>query len=230
MYKGKKILSLITARGGSKGIPGKNIKDLGGKPLIAWTIQSSLDSKLIDRTVLSSDSDEIIKIAKRFGCEVPFKRPDNLAQDETSSIEVICHALSKIEGYDYLVLLQPTSPFRSNGILDEMIMKIIDDDIKQLVSVKQLKKESHFIYERDKDNYLVPLSGEYVLNKRRQDQSPLYEHNGSVYISEIEFLLKNKSYNCKETQMFEMKGKDNLDIDEHIDFQLAKIIIKDNEH
>jgi CMP-N,N'-diacetyllegionaminic acid synthase len=227
MYNNKKILSLITARGGSKGIPKKNIRILGDKPLIAWTIESSLRSKYIDRTILSSDCDEIIKISKKFGCDVPFKRSIELAQDNSSSMDVIIHALNNIKGYDYLVLLQPTSPFRHDGLIDDMISEIVDNDYNQLVSVKRLKKEPSFLYYKGDDGKLVPLTGEYVKNKRRQDQNinNVYEHNGSVYISKVDFLLEKKSYNCKETRMYEMFGKENIDIDQEIDLHLSKFYL-----
>jgi CMP-N-acetylneuraminic acid synthetase len=108
-----------------------------------------------------------------------------------------------------------------------MISEIIDNDYKQLVSVKKLKKEANFIYYKDSDNNLVPISGDYVKNKRRQDQeNNIYEHNGSVYISKIDFLLEKKSYNCEETRMFEMFGKENIDIDEEIDFEISKMYLK----
>lgn len=222
MYKGKKILSLITARGGSKGIPKKNIKILGDKPLIAWTIESSNNSKYIDRTILSSDCDEIIEISKKYGCDVPFKRPNNLAGDDTSSMDVILHALEIVNGYDYLVLLQPTSPFREEGVIDKMISTTIDESYEQLVSVSKMKKEPNFIYYKGKYNELIPITGKYIKNKRRQDQINVYGHNGSVYISKIDFLLKNKSYNCIETKMYEMFGKYNIDIDDDIDFKISE--------
>lgn len=226
MYKDKKILSLITARGGSKGIPKKNIKTLGDKPLIAWTIESSNSSKYIDRTILSSDCDEIIEISKKYGCDIPFKRPSNLSKDETSSMDVILHTLNIIKGYDYLVLLQPTSPFREEDVIDKMISTIVDEDYEQLVSVSKMKKEPNFIYYKGKNNELIPITGEYLKNKRRQDQINIYEHNGSVYISKIDFLLSNKSYNCKETKMYEMFGKYNIDIDGDIDFKLSSLYFK----
>jgi N-acylneuraminate cytidylyltransferase len=132
MYKDKKILALITARGGSKGIPKKNIKLLGNKPLIVWTIESALSSKFIDKTILSSDCDEIIDIAKSNGCEIPFKRPCDLAKDESSSIDVILHALSFYKDYDYLsydflvVLNTDFSIFtiRGSSVFDEEILII----------------------------------------------------------------------------------------------------------
>jgi N-acylneuraminate cytidylyltransferase len=141
-------------------------------------------------------------------------------------MDVIIHALNEIKGYDYLVLLQPTSPFRHDGLIDKMISEIVDNNYEQLVSVKKLKKESNFLYYKDSDNRLLPISGEYVKNKRRQEQeNNIYEHNGSVYISKIDFLLEKKSYNCEETRMFEMFGKENIDIDEEIDLKYSNFLI-----
>lgn len=226
MYKQKSVLCLITARGGSKGIPKKNIIDLGGKPLIEWTIDCALKSKFIDRVVLSSDDEEIIKVALSSGCDVPFVRPKELAQDQSGSAEVIIHALTNLPHYDYFVLLQPTSPFRSVLHLDEMIAIIIENNYRQIVSVGKLKKETHFLYFTDTEKSLIPVSGEYVINKRRQDQVPIYQHNGSVYISEKNFFIEKKSFNCIETKMYEMDGYYNLDIDDKIDLDFANFLIE----
>nr|HPK54819.1 acylneuraminate cytidylyltransferase family protein [Smithellaceae bacterium] len=114
MIQGKTVLAIIPARGGSKGIPRKNITNLAGKPLIAWTIEEAKKSKYIDRLILSSEDNEIIQVAKEWGCEVPFIRPRELAEDDTLGIEPVLHALNTIKKkYDYVVLLQPTSPLRS---------------------------------------------------------------------------------------------------------------------
>ncbi len=114
MIAGKTVLAIIPARGGSKGVPRKNIRLLAGKPLIVWTIDEAKKSKYIDRFILSSEDDEIIKIAREYGCEVPFKRPIELAQDDTPGIEPVIHAINTLEDkYDYVVLLQPTSPLRT---------------------------------------------------------------------------------------------------------------------
>ena len=127
MLNGKTILAIIPARGGSKGIPRKNIKPLAGKPLIAWTIEEAKKSKYIDRLILSSEDEEIIRIAKKWGCEVPFVRPKEFAEDETSGIEPILHAIETLsEKYDYVCLLQPTSPLRTVNDIDGCIKKCID--------------------------------------------------------------------------------------------------------
>jgi len=122
MINNKTILTIIPARGGSKGVKRKNVRNLAGKPLIAWTIEAAKNSKYLDRVVLSSEDKEIIKIAKEYGCEVPFVRSKELAKDDTPGIDVVLHALNMIrERYNYVVLLQPTSPLRTECHIDECI-------------------------------------------------------------------------------------------------------------
>ena len=121
MIEGKKVLAVIPARGGSNGVPRKNIIDVGGKPLIAWTIEEARKSKYIDRLILSSDDREIIEIAKRWGCEVPFEQPAEMARDGTPGIAPVLHAIEMLPDYDYVVLLQPTSPLRQVEDVDGCI-------------------------------------------------------------------------------------------------------------
>ncbi|CEO88250.1 acylneuraminate cytidylyltransferase family protein [Syntrophaceticus schinkii] len=128
MYKGKKILGLIPARGGSKGLPGKNIKPLCGKPLIAWAIEQGLASKYLDKVIVSTDDEEIAKVSRSFGAEVPFMRPGELATDAAKTIDVVVHALEFLKQrggleFDYLALLEPTSPLRKNGDIDKSIAR-----------------------------------------------------------------------------------------------------------
>ena len=224
MYRRNRILALITARGGSKGIPRKNIKPLGGKPLICWTIDAAMGSKYIDRLILSSDDEEIIHTAENANCEVPFVRPYELARDETSSMDVILHALAEIkESYEYLLLLQPTSPFRTAADIDGIIETCINKNAKMMVSVARLKKHPAFMYH---------LKGPYLESffdvreqLRRQDMPTAYEHNGALYISTVEFIKKVKSYNVPEAMAFEMHGMVNIDIDEPTDWEYAEYLL-----
>ncbi|GEN26709.1 hypothetical protein HVA01_03550 [Halovibrio variabilis] len=225
MYNGKKILALITARGGSKGIPGKNIKPLAGKPLINWTIESGLKSRYIDRLILSSDSDEIITTAQKAGCETPFKRPVALASDTSSSMDVIIHALNLIEGdYDYLLLLQPTSPFRTNLHIDSIIKKSIDNNSLSSVSVSRVKKHPAFFYSLE-DNKLIPLLSKRK-QTRRQDMPPVYECNGALYFTCIDFLKKERSFNTGIEEAFIMDPKYSLDLDENLDWKIAESFVE----
>jgi len=225
MYQRKKILALITARGGSKGIPQKNIKLLGGKPLISWTIDAALKSKHIDRLILSSEDEKIIDIAKKSNCEVPFVRPRNLAQDETPSMDVIMHAIEQIEeAYQYLLLLQPTSPFRSSLDIDRIIEACILQNCEMMISVAKLKKHPMFMYQLNGPCLKSFFAAEEQL--RRQDMPAAYEHNGALYLSSIEFLKKVKSYNVPEARAFEMVGLANIDIDDPVDLQYAEFLLE----
>ena len=223
MYKNKKILALITARGGSKGIPKKNIKDLGGKPLIYWSIDEAKKSRYIDKLILSSDSAEIIDIAKARGCEVPFVRPAALAEDESTSMEVILHALSLVGDYDYLLLLQPTSPFRTVEHIDAIITMCLDIEASMMISVKKVKKHPFFMYESDA-GYLKPLLG-FRTQMRRQDLPAVYEHNGALYFAEIDFLKHVKTYNVPQAKLFEMSDIESIDIDDISDWDYAEYLI-----
>ena len=133
-----KVLAIIPARGGSKGVPGKNVKDLGGKPLLQYTFESAFESKLLSKTILSSEDTAIIETAKSIGLEVPFVRPDELATDSASSIEVVQHAVAFMESqgffYDAVCLLQPTYPFRERGFIDKAIKKFTETGADTLIS------------------------------------------------------------------------------------------------
>jgi len=225
MYKNKKILALITARGGSKGIPNKNIKILGNKPLLAWTIDEAKKSQYIDRLILSSDSENIINIANKYGCEAPFVRPKELAEDTSSSIDVILHAVKTInEEFDYLMLLQPTSPFREVVDIDKVIEQTIDSNVELMISISRVKKHPSYLYKIENDK-LIP----YIdVNKqlRRQDMPETYEHNGAIYFCTIGYIKKNKTYNNKNAVGYEMFGNANLDIDTSEDWEYAEYLIE----
>lgn len=225
MFEEKKILALITARGGSKGIPGKNIKPLAGKPLLAWTIEAAQGSKYIDRAIISSDSEEIIRVAKEYGCEAPFVRPAELASDETSSMDVVMHALDTVgERYDYILLLQPTSPFRGSSDIDSAVEFAFSRGAKILVSVAKLKKHPMFMF-RIADGCLVPLiENKSGVQLRRQEMPSVFEHNGAIYFSEVAALRASKSFNVPGVVPFVMEGLANLDIDTPDDWSYAEFL------
>ncbi|WP_417535290.1 cytidylyltransferase domain-containing protein [Methylophaga sp.] len=224
MYKGKKILALIPARGGSKGIPGKNIKSLAGKPLISWTIDAAKQSDYIDHLIVSSDDDNIINTAMEYGCDAPFKRPKHLAQDSSASMDVVMHALGQIEEtYDYLLLLQPTSPFRTTSHIDRIIEHTIDTETKVVVSVTQSKKHPAFMYTLE-ENKLCPVLG-HQKQKRRQDMPQVYEHNGALYLADISYLKEVKSYNVDGVGAFLIDPLHSIDLDEPLDWDFAEFLI-----
>ncbi|MBB5149734.1 acylneuraminate cytidylyltransferase family protein [Ureibacillus thermosphaericus] len=220
-----KILAIIPARGGSKGVPRKNIRDLAGKPLIAWTIEEAKKSKYITRLILSSDDDEIIEIAKRYGCEVPFKRPAELAKDDTPGIETVLHTIEKCPGYDYVVLLQPTSPLRTVEDIDECIEFFINKNIDFCVSVTQSEKSPYWMYKVDKSADMKPLIHLNEMVTRRQDLPASYALNGAIYIAKVDKLLQERSFLNLNTKAFIMCRENSFDIDTELDFFICEQLL-----
>lgn len=231
MIDGKKVLALIPARGGSKGIPRKNIKILAGKPLIAWTIEEAKKSKYIDRLILSSEDQEIIQVAKEFGCEVPFIRPAQLAKDETPSIDVIINAVEWIEinqnqKFDILILLQPTSPLRNSNQIDAAIDDFVSDPRnKCLVSVKEVAESPFWMKIIDDDNFLRNFILPKNNYKRRQDLPNIYILNGAIYIMRTADFMNYKSFDVDNTIPFIMDKKTSIDIDSEEDFVFAEMLL-----
>lgn len=226
MFKNKKILAVIPARGGSKGVPGKNIRSAGGKPLIAWIIEAAKASQYVDRIILSSDNQKIIDSAKAFGCEVPFVRPSEFAQDNSSSSDVVVHALEKIPGYDYVMLFQPTSPLTLSRDIDGCIESCINSNAKAMVSVTEPGKNPYWMFKIGKDNKLLPLLGEDYLNKPRQQLPPVYTPTGAIYMAETGWFLKKQSFYSNVTKGFVMPLERSLDIDSELDFNFFETFLK----
>ena len=234
MYKGKNILGLIPARGGSKGLPRKNIRPLLGKPLIAWTIEQALTSKYLDKVVVSTDDKEIGEISKKYGAEVPFMRPKELARDNSPTIDVILHTLNWFENagekYDYLALLEPTSPLREKDDIENGIKKLIDNENRadSLVSVGEIALEHPFISkEIDERGYVKPF---YKVSKthitRRQDISKAYFPYGVLYLSKVSAIKEYKTFYQERTLPLFIKRWQNYEIDDMWDFICIETILK----
>lgn len=225
-----KILGLIPARGGSKGIPGKNIKSLQGKPLLAYTTEAAKASKLLDRVVLSSDDPEIISVGKALGIEVPFVRPPELAVDTTSSLEVVQHALQYLkeqgENYDAVCLLQPTTPFRPDGLIDEAIEKFEAGNYDALISVREVPAEfnPHWIFE-NRDGRLQLATGEKQIIPRRQDLPKAFHRDGAIYITKTSVLLNQNSLYGNRLGYIETTGNPFVNIDTQEDWEKAQKIV-----
>ena len=226
MINDKKVLAIIPARGGSKGVLRKNVKELAGKPLIAWTIEEAKKSKYIDRLILSSEDDEIIKIAKEFGCEAPFVRPSELAQDDTPGIIPLLHALEEVIGYDYIVSLQPTSPLRIVDDIDACIEKMIATRSPACVSVAEPTNSPYWMYTVDEKENMVPLIKQDNLTTRRQDLPSVYLLNGAVYVAEVTWLKQTASFLTAETTAFIMPNNRSHDIDTEEDFLLVDSLLR----
>jgi len=227
MIKGKSVLAIIPARGGSKGIPRKNIRMLAGKPLIAWTIDEAKKSKYIDRLILSSEDEEIIKVAKDWGCEVPFIRPVELAQDDTPGIEPVLHALDTLnEKYDYVMLLQVTSPLRQVNDIDGCVEMCIDSNASSCVSVTEVNQHPYLMYTVNHEGTLSTLVDQKEKISRRQDLPAVYILNGAVYIAESTWIRHSRSFLRPNTKAYVMSQDRSQDIDDFIDLQIAESILK----
>jgi N-acylneuraminate cytidylyltransferase len=223
---GKRILGIIPARGGSKGIPRKNIHNLAGRPLIAWTIDEAKKSKYIDRLILSSEDEEIIKIAREWECEVPFVRPWELAQDDTQGMEPVIHAIKVLPAnYDYIVELQPTSPLRTAEDIDACIEKCIYYSAPACISVCEAAHSPYWMYTIDEHDRMKPCLPEQNSAERRQDLPIVYQLNGAVYVARAEYLLKNETFMGKNTIVYIMPQERSIDIDNMLDLLLCEYLI-----
>ena len=226
MYLNKKIIAVIPARGGSKGIPDKNIIKIDGRPLIDYTISESLKSEYIDRIMVSTDSEKIAEVARECGGEVPFLRPKYLAQNDTKIIDVVIDLLDKLaknnEEYDYLILLQPTQPLRKSFHIDECIKIAIDNDYSSLVSVNEVNEHPILMRSIDKDDKLHNLLN-VNSTVRRQDFPKFYKVNGAIYINKLDkFFNRETSFNDNKFA-YVMENKYDLDIDEPFDLEILKL-------
>ncbi|MFD1037061.1 cytidylyltransferase domain-containing protein [Virgibacillus byunsanensis] len=227
MIQDKSVLAIIPARGGSKGVPRKNIKDLAGKPLIAWTIEEAKKSKYIDRLVLSSEDQEIISVAEHYGCEVPFKRPQEMALDETPGLDPVLHAIDNLPNYDYVVLLQPTSPLRNVHDIDQAIKKCELNSGIAVVSVTESSKNPFWTYKLDSKEIMIPLMDINGIPARRQDAPKSFVLNGAVYVTKTDTLKEENSFLQKEIIAYVMPSERSLDIDSELDFKICEIMIRE---
>lgn len=219
-----RILALIAARGGSKGLPRKNVLPIGGKPLIAWSIEAARGSALIDRVVLSSEDAEIIEVARKWGCEVPFVRPAELATDCADSLTVVRHALGALsERYDYLVLLQPTSPLRTSADIDACIQLCADRGATTCVTVCAVDKTPFWMFKQSSDNRLLPLFPQAEMPPSRQQAPPVFQLNGAVYVARVDHIMNGGAFVAVDTVAYEMPKARSTDIDTREDLESIRL-------
>ena len=223
MYQSNRILALIPARGGSKGIKDKNIKPLCGKPLIAYSVECALQSRYVDRVVVTTDSERIAHVAAEWGADVPFLRPAALAGDTAKTVDAVVHALTALqtngEHYDAVVLLQPTQPLRSPIDVDGAIETFYDNHRQGVVSVCEVADHPLLIRTIDEGRLhnLLSLSS----TCRRQDMPPYYRVNGCVYINAVDQIDTNTGFNDNPIP-YVMPRERSVDIDTQADFDLAE--------
>jgi len=227
MIQNKKVLAIIPARGGSKGLPKKNIKVLAGKPLIAWTIEAGKNSKYIDRLILSSDCEEIISVAKSYGCEVPFIRPVELSVDTAASMDVILHAINFFkEKYDICVMLEPTSPLRDSEDIDLALEQLVSaDGAESIIGICKVES-GHPVFLVFLEEGMIRS---YLNNNfkffRRQDINDLYFFEGSLYISYISSLIKRQSFYHNNCLGYIVPKWKSFEIDDIIDFMIIENLL-----
>ena len=223
MINKKRILALIPARGGSKGIKNKNIIDLCGKPLISYTIAAAKESRYVDSVIVSTDSEKIAEIAVFYGADVPFLRPATLALDTSTTLETVCHAIKKLtacgDRYDVLLLLQPTSPLRTQEDIDRALEKFAREGLS-IASVSKAKDSPILLRKLTGKSRMESLLG-LQSTVRRQDMPPVYRVNGSIYINEISSLSESTSFNDNVCP-YVMDESHSVDIDDYLDLEVAK--------
>jgi len=220
-----KYLAIIPARGGSKRLPRKNILDLRGKPLIAWTIEAATKSKYINKIVVSSDDDEILHISQKYGASI-IKRPEELASDTSSTFDTIKHTINNLEKYDYVVLLQPTSPLRGDKHIDEGIELLESKNADAVISVCEVDHSPFWSNTLPKDQSMKNFLKEETLNKRSQDFQTYYRLNGAIYICKVDKFLEQKSFFLKNNIFaYIMQKRESVDIDDIMDFRIAEFFL-----
>lgn len=227
MYEEKTFLGIIPARGGSKRLPKKNILPLFGKPLIVWTIESALKSKYLDKIIVSSDNEEILSISSQYGIDI-VKRPLEIASDKSKTIDVILHVLNTIKTkYDFIVLLQPTSPLRNEKHIDNAIEYLMNKKADGVISVCEVEHSPLWTNTLPDDNSMTSFLKDEIKNIVSQNLPKFYRLNGAIYITKVEKLIEEKTLFLKDNIFaFCMDQLSSIDIDTQLDLEFAEFLIK----
>ena len=231
MINKKKVIAIIPARGGSKGLKNKNIKSLCEKPLIGWTIEKAKLSKYIDTIIVSTDDSKIADIARDFGAEAPFLRPKKISTDTSPTFDAVMHAISFYENknmnFDYIVLLEPTSPLREDTDIDNMLKKLEDKskNFDSIISVGEIG-EHPSIVKKIINEKIKPFEKSIKQTSRRQDNIPAYFPYGVAYIVKTKKFYEEKTFYTKRCTYYEIKRYQNYEIDDIYDFLSIENIMK----
>jgi N-acylneuraminate cytidylyltransferase/CMP-N,N'-diacetyllegionaminic acid synthase len=229
MYKNKSFLAIIPARSGSKGLPNKNIKQLYNKPLMAYTIEAVIKAKLFDEIIVSTDSTAYAQTAISYGASVPFLRPPNLATDDAGTYDVIIHVVEELrclgKTYDYLMLLQPTSPLRNEKHILESIAVLFDYEAHSVVSICEVEHQDYLkVTVDDKGRLSYGASDNKQI--RRQDTDREFRLNGAIYLSQVSSFLCGKSFYQEKTYPYIMNTVESIDIDDEYQFKLVEYLMQ----
>lgn len=211
MIDGHSVLAVIPARAGSKRVPHKNLREVAGRPLIAWTIEQARAAHRLDRVVLSTEDEEIARLAREYGCDVPFLRPVELAADDTPGVEPVLHAITQLPNFDYVVLLQPTSPQRTAADIDGAIEQCVRSKAPSCVSVTPALENPALMYTLH-EGRMRAVAPDHA-------GSAAYVLNGAVYVARIEWLTTSRTFVTPETIAFIMPRERSLDIDTEADLE-----------
>lgn len=233
MIMEKKVLALIPARAGSKGLPRKNIRPFRGKPLLQWSVEHGLSSRYVDKVVVTTDSEEFANVARKCGAVAPFIRPKSLASDMAASVDVILHAVDFLEErgemFDILVLLEPTSPLREPQDIDDALELLLSvPGAESVVSVS--RTEAHhpaFLMKKSETAFLEPYLSDFKVI-RRQDIAALYFLDGTIYASRVEALRKRRSFYHEKTLGYEVPKYKSFEIDDQNDFVICEALHRAN--
>lgn len=225
----EKTLAIIPARSGSKGLKDKNIKMMNGKPMIAYTIEAAQNSKIFEDIIISTDSEKYAEIAKKYGGSVPYLRDKKLANDNAKSSDVILDILNRVEKkYDSFIMLQPTSPLRTEKNIIEAYKMYLEKKANSVVSVCEMEHSPLWANilneERRMDSFLKGID----VNKNRQELETYYRINGALYIANVEYFKKYQNFYYKDSYAYVMKKENSIDIDDELDFKIAEYLIKNN--
>lgn len=224
------VLAVIPARGGSKGLPGKNMLEFEGRPLVSWAMLSAVQSQFVDRVVLSTDDARIKETGEALGVDIPYIRPSHLANDTSPVVDTIIDLMTYMETredrrYDLIVLLQPTSPFRTHEHVDKALLAMNSGGHESLISCKRAKHPPNW-YVRRNDDATIELLAERDSTTRQRQYYEYYQFNGAVYISKWENLKSDKSFYTPPCTLFLMSEEDSIDIDSAYDFEFAKAVAR----
>lgn len=227
MINGKKVIAIIPARGGSKRLPRKNVLPLNGKPLIAWSIDAALESKYVDKVIVSTDCHEIANISTEYGASVPFMRPGSIAGDTATTNSVILHALEQYSNeYDIAVILQPTSPLRIFSDIDNALEMLLSKNADGVVSVCECEHSPLWSNSLPSDGNMGTFIREDIKGKRSQELPSYYRLNGAVYAFTTTALIANQGINYTDSVFsIEMPTLRSVDIDHELDFKIAEALL-----
>lgn len=235
MPRDETVLCTICARGGSKGVPGKNVRDVAGKPLVAHTVEDARAWDGYDDLVVSTDDSAIAEVAVEYGAKVPFTRPDRLATDSAPKLPVVQHALEKMENitgstYDYVVDLDPTSPLRIPSDIEDCFQVASLPDVENAVTVTEADRNPYFnMVELDADGYASLVKDQNDGPVRRQDASTVYDMNASVYVFERDFLATTDTVLSDRTKVSVMPPERSVDIDREIDLSIVEFLLEQRD-